>query len=479
MQPKSQNYTTFSTLFGCFKWLRMPMELTGTPHTFQSLIEHVLVGLTWNITVPFLADCIIFCKTPEEHIKRLQQVFQSFGDANLKIIPTKCAFFQKKFQFLGHVMSKNGLEADSEKIKAVQNFPVPQNQTDVKSFLGLCSYYRRYIKIFAMIARPLHKASETKSSFIWTEETQEALESLQKHLSSTTNVAFPDVKEPFILYTDASLTATGAVLAQVQDGKAQAICYASKAFSKFQTNSSATKRELLAFVTFNRHFKQDLLGRKFKIVTDHRALPWLHIFKDLDGITVRWLEKLAAFDYEVQHRPGKSIGHADGLPQIPIVNQVTNSQSKKTPDEPVKTEFFEIIPKNGSLFESKDSIAYCISSDFRMSAGIARSFTRKFLYNFPESTKSPVFVQQIDDRFIYRLVTKKHFFQKPTYDSLRQSLEKMTNHANKHKVTRISMPKAGCGLDRLEWHKVERLIKEIFAQSNLTITVCDEIKTEQ
>ena len=479
MEPKSQNYTAFSTPFGSFQWLRMPMGLTRSPNTFQSLMEHLLVGLTWNITVPYLDDCIIFSKTPEEHIKRLQQVFQRFREANLKINPTKCAFFQTKVQFLGHVISRNGLEADPGKVKAVQNFPVPQNQTDVKSFLGLCSYYRRYIKNFATIARPLHKASETKSSFNWTEETQEAFEKLKKHLSSTPILAFPDVKEPFILYTDASLTAMGAVLAQVQDGKERAICYASKAFSKSRTNYSATKRELLASVTFTRHFKHYLLGRKFKIVTDHRALQWLHNFKDPDGLTARWLEKLAAFDYEVQHRPGKSIGHADGLSRIPIVNQVTTSSSTEKPDEPMKTIFFELIHKNGNLFESKDSLAHCISSDFKMSAGNARSFKRNFPYNFPESTNSPLFVQQVDDRFIYHLVTKKRFFQKPTYNSLRRSLEAMTQHANKHKVTEISMPKAGCGLDRLEWYKVERLIGEICAQSNFTITVYDQNKDEQ
>ena len=111
----------------------------------------------------------------------------------------------------------------------------------------------------------------------------------------------------------------GAGLAQMHDEKERAICYASKEFSKFQTNYSATKRELLAFVTFTRHFKHYLLGRKFKVVTDHRALQWLHNFKDPDGLTARWLEKLAAFDYEVQHRPGKSIGHADRLSRIPIV----------------------------------------------------------------------------------------------------------------------------------------------------------------
>ena len=138
-----------------------------------------------------------FQKHQRSTLKDLQQVFQRFREANLKINPTKCAFFQTKVQFLGHVISRNGLEADPEKVKAVQNFPVPQNQTDVKSFLGLCSYYRRYIKNFATIARPLHKASETKSSFNWTEETQEAFENLKKHLSSTPILAFPDVKEPF------------------------------------------------------------------------------------------------------------------------------------------------------------------------------------------------------------------------------------------------------------------------------------------
>ena len=123
-----------------------------------------------------------------------------------------------------------------------------------------------------MIARPLHNANKTKSSVTWREETQEAFESLKKHLSSTPILAFPDVKELFILYTDASLTAMGAVLVQVQDGKERATCYAFKAFSKSQTNNSATKRELLAIVTFSRDFKHYPFGRKFKNVTDHCAL---------------------------------------------------------------------------------------------------------------------------------------------------------------------------------------------------------------
>ena len=136
----------------------------------------------------------------------------------------------------------------------------------------------------------------------------------------------------------------------------------------------------------------------------------MHNFKDPDGLTRRWLEKLAAFDYQVQHRPGKSIGHADGLLRILIVNHVTTSPRKEELDEPVKTKFFELNHKNGNLFASKDLLAHCILSDFKMSAGIARSFKRKFPDNFPERTNSPHFVQEIDDCLIYHLVTKKRFF---------------------------------------------------------------------
>ena len=114
----------------------------------------------------------------------------------------------------------------------------------------------------------------------------------------------------------------------------------------------------MAIVTFNRHFKHCLLGRKFKIATDNRALQWLHNFKNPDGLTARRLEKSTGFDYEVQHRRGKSIGHADGLSQIPIVKQITTSQSQEKQDELVKTKFFELIYKNGTVFESKDSLAH-------------------------------------------------------------------------------------------------------------------------
>ena len=138
------------------------------------------------------------------------------------------------------------------------------------------------------------------------------------------------MREPFILYTDASQHAMGAGLAQIQNGSERVICYASKSFSKAQSRYSTTKRELLAIVNFTRKFKQYLLGRKFQIVTDYRALQWLHIFKDPDGLTARWLEKLAAFEYETVHRSGKSIGHAYSMSRIPSQDATTDHANVPT-----------------------------------------------------------------------------------------------------------------------------------------------------
>ena len=490
MAEESQDYTAFSTPFGSFKWLRMPMGLTGSPNTFQSLMEQVLVGLTWKTTVPYLDDCIIFSSTAEEHIERLREVLERFRLANLKINPTKCEFFRTRVPFLGHIISKNGLEADPDKIAAVKKFPIPTNPTEVKSFLGLCSYYRRYVQNFAEIARPLHKASEVTKNFNWTPEAQDAFETLKSRLTTTPILAFPMMKEPFILYTDASLTAMGAVLSQVQDGQERAICYASKAFSKAQTRYSATKRELLAVVNFTRHFKHYLLGQKFTIITDHRALQWLHNFKDPDALTARWLEKLAAFDYEVVHRPGKSIGHADGLSRTPLrafnaiatedpaadapeEDQEWPNRTNESPPDPKHFQYSEI---QGDVLQSTDSIAHCISADFKLGAGIARSIKRRFPTQYPDKeaiASEVIWPQWIPESqsFVYHLITKVRYFHKPTYKALRLSLEAMKSHAESKKISRNSMPQIGCGLDKLHWRKVRKLIKEVFRPTNIEIIV--------
>ena len=226
--------------------------------------------------------------------------------------------------FLGHIVSREGIQANPAKTSAVRQYPVPKSVTEVKSFMGLCSYYRRYVRDFAALARFLHQLTEKTKDFHWNPEAHKAFEQLKDCLTSTPILAFPSMNEPFILYTDASQFAIGAVLAQVQNGLERVICYASKSLNKAQSRYSTTKRELLAIVSYTRHFKHYLLGRRFKINTDHRALQWLHNFKDPDALTARWLEKLAAFDYEIEHRSGKSIGHADCMSRLPATTDALN-----------------------------------------------------------------------------------------------------------------------------------------------------------
>ena len=203
MEKSLQDYTAFSTPFGSFKWLRMPMGLTGSPPTFQCLVEKNLVGLTWKNCVPYLDDIIIILSTPDEHLERLRPAFERFRAHNSKNNPDNCDFSRMKVQSLGHTVSKEGLEVDPSKIEAVQKFPAPRSQTEVKSFLGVASYYRRVVTKFAELARLLHKASETSTKVEWTREAQDAFESLKLNLTSTPTLAFPCLKEPFILYTDA------------------------------------------------------------------------------------------------------------------------------------------------------------------------------------------------------------------------------------------------------------------------------------
>ena len=257
----------------------------------------------------------------------------------------------------------------------------------------------------------------------------------------------------------------GAVLSQVQDGQERAICYASKTFSKAQTRYSATKRDLLAVVNFTRHFKHYLFGHKFTIITDHRALQWLHNFKDSDVLTARWLEKLAAFDYEVVHRPGKSIGHANGLSRTPLIafNAIATENTapdapeddqkwpNRTNESPPDPKHFQNSEIQGDVLQSTGSIAYSISDDFKLRGGIARSIKRRFptQYSDKEAIASEVIWPQWvpeSQRLVYHLITKVGFFPKPAYNALRLSLEAMKNN----NLLRISMLQIGCGLDKLE-----------------------------
>ena len=295
----------------------MPFGLCNAPATFERLMERVLGGLTWQICLVYLDDIIVFSKSFDKHLKSLEQVFCRIKEANLKLSPDKCFLFQKRVTFLGHIISGNGVETDPKKIEAVKNWPVPRNIKEVRSFLGLCSYYRKFVYQFATIAKPLHKLTETSKEFSWTEQCNKAFNQLKQSLMQAPILTFPTTVGQFILDTDASKYGIGAVLSQMQDGKEKVISYYSKCMSKAETNYCVTRKELLAVIKAVQQFHHYLYGSHFLIRSDHGALRWLANFKSPEGQIARWLEILSTYDYEIQHRAGRVHSNADALSRRP------------------------------------------------------------------------------------------------------------------------------------------------------------------
>lgn len=276
-------------------------------------MEKVLSGLISKTCLVYLDDIIIFGKTFSEMIANLEQVFLRLRAANLKVNPKKCVLFTQTVKYLGHVISSKGVSTDPEKIAAVKDWPIPHSKKLIRSFLGFCSYYRKFIKGFSSLAKPLYALTENKTKFVWEEDCQRAFEELKRMLSSSPILAFPKKEGEFILDTDASNIGIGAVLSQKQGEEEKVIAYFSRVLSKTERNYCVTRRELLAVVDSLKTFRHYLLGQKFSVRTDHVSLKWLMSFRDLEGQLARWLERLQQYDFEILHRKGLAHKNADGL----------------------------------------------------------------------------------------------------------------------------------------------------------------------
>ena len=313
IRPEDREKTAFSVGKGLWQFTVMPFGLCNAPATFQRLMEKILKDMLTKICLVYLDDVIIFGKSFEEMLENLSKVFRRIREANLRINPEKCVFFRKNVKYLGHIISAEGVVTDPEKISAVKDWPVPHTKKQLRSFLGFCSYYRKFVKGFSFISKPLYALTEDKVKFSWGEECQNAFDELKRVLSFSPMLSFPREEEKFILDTDASNIGIGAVLSQKQDGKERVIAYFSRVLNKAERNYCVTRRELLAIVEAIKAFRHYLLGQKFLIRTDHVSLRWLLSFRDLEGQLARWLERLQQFEFEIVFRKGQFHGNADGL----------------------------------------------------------------------------------------------------------------------------------------------------------------------
>ena len=313
LAEESKDRTAFITHAGLYEFNVMAFGLSNAPSSFQRLMECVLRGLHWKIALIYLDDVLVYSRTFEDHLQHLRLVFDRFRDAGLKLKPKKCHFGQKKVKYLGHVVSKEGVSPDPDKISAIKEYPVPRSIKDVRAFLGLANYYRKFVKGFAKIAGPLHDLTKKGLKFQWNESCQCAFDALKTALTQAPILAHPDFTLEFILATDASDVGLGYVLGQIQNGKEVAIAYGGRKLLPAEKNYSVTEKEALGVVAAIKHFQTYLYGSHFKIFTDHSAVSWLMNIKDASGRLMRWSLILQQYDFEIVHRPGLSNGNADAL----------------------------------------------------------------------------------------------------------------------------------------------------------------------
>ena len=309
--------TAFITRRGCFRYKRLPFGLTTAPSVFQRLMDLALCGLTYFSCLVYLDDIIVFAKDFSTHMQRLREVFERLRKANLKLHVNKCFLFQRKVSFLGHVLSEAGIEVQQEKVAAVKDWPTPKNLSELRSYLGLCSYYRRFIANFADIAAPLHALQRKGIEFKWGREQDDAFQLLKERHISAPILGMPTDEGTYVLDTDASDVGLGSVLSQRQGEREVVIAYASRTLSKPEHNYDVTKRELLAIVFGLRTYRQYLLGKPFVIRTDHSALRWLRTTPEPMAQLARWLTFIEQFSFEIEHRAGVRHGNADGLSRRP------------------------------------------------------------------------------------------------------------------------------------------------------------------
>ena len=301
MAPEVQQYTAFTVgNLGFYEFTRMPFGLCNALVTFQHLMQNTLGELNLTYCVIYLNDVIVFSCMEEEHLEHLLVVFERFQEFNLKLKPSKCLFFQLEIVYLAHRVSQRGILPSQENVWAVQEFPMPKTYMQVHAFCGLVGHYRRFIKGFANIARPLYDmlGEEVKMGLVdLPPETREAMAVLKGKVQSAPVLVFPDFKKPFLLETDASKEGLGAVLSQKQSDRwYHTIAFGSRSLTLAEKNYHSSKLEFIALKwSVTEHFKEYLTYAPFVVQTDNNPLTYVLTMPNLDATGHQWVGTLASF----------------------------------------------------------------------------------------------------------------------------------------------------------------------------------------
>lgn len=487
LSPKDQAKTAFSVPLGHYEYTRMPFGLKNAPATFQRMMNNVLTGLQGIKCFVYLDDIVIYGSSLEDHNIKLKEVFERLSKHNLKLQPNKCEFLKTEVMYLGHLITRDGVKPDPKKVEVVQNYPVPKSPKQIKSFLGLAGYYRRFIENFSQLMQPLTKLLKKNEPFNWTSLQQNSFEILKEKLCKEPILQYPSFSEPFNLTTDASNYAIGSVLSQGPPSEDLPIAYASRTLNKSEINYSTTEKELLAIVWSVKHFRPYLYGRKFKIYTDHKPLVWLFNVKDPGSRLVRWRLVLEEYDYEIIYKQGKLNYIADALSRINPEEDNEEAESKElkiqltTKSRETYSYFLEEMIRKPILYNNiqehnnkiPDNSTKVIFSSCDLDSLNNKSLLGYESYLEKLKAMKPNLYDTLrivdNNRVLLFCFVKINSWDKISYEDIFESLKNLKHKLLETNTNEINFTNLSYLL--LKWHKVRTIIRYIFRETKISINV--------
>ncbi|KAK1406152.1 hypothetical protein QVD17_41439 [Tagetes erecta] len=340
--------TAFRTRYGHYEFTVMPFGLTNAPVAFMDLMNRVCMPFLDRSVIVFIDDILVYSRSEEEHAGHLREVLETLRREKLFAKFSKCAFWLREIQFLGHIVNAEGISVDPSKIEAIKSWASPKTPTEIKSFLGLAGYYRRFIENFSRLAAPMTKLTRKDVKFDWGQEQETAFQILKERLTKAPVLSLPEGTDDFVVYTDASTVGLGCVLMQ----RGKVIAYASRQLNKHEKEYPTHDLELLAVVFALKIWRHYLYGVRCVIYTDHKSLKYFFDQKDLNMRQRWWLELVKDYECEILYHPGKA-------------NVVADALSRKSSHAPLKVKAFRMMLSTSLTNQIRDAQISALKGDLK------------------------------------------------------------------------------------------------------------------